>query len=59
MISKYGYYFGIWVWHNFILYFDPICSQWGARDHSKLQEKVVVKVISTFVLLNKIIVTFA
>ena len=25
---------------------DPICSQQRARDHSKLQEKVVAKVIS-------------
>ena len=38
---------------------DPICSQQRARDHSKLQEKVVAKVISMFAWQKKNIVTFA
>ena len=37
---------------------DPICSQQRARDHSKLQEKVVMKVISMLVWQKKNIMTF-
>ena len=37
---------------------DPICSQQRARDNSKLQEKVVAKVISMLVRQKKNIVTF-
>ena len=36
----------------------PICSQQRARDHSKLQEKVVAKVISMLAWQKKNIVTF-
>ena len=36
---------------------DPICSQQRARDHSKLQEKVVAKVISMLVWQKKNILT--
>ena len=36
---------------------DPICSQQRARDHSKLQEKVVAKVISVLVQQKKNIMT--
>ena len=38
---------------------DPVCSQQRARDHSKLQEKVVAKVISMFARQKKNIMTFA
>ena len=37
---------------------DPICSQQRARDHSKLQEKVVAKVISMLAQQKENIVTF-
>ena len=36
---------------------DPICSQQRARDHLKLQEKVVLKVISMSAWQKKNIVT--
>ena len=36
---------------------DPICSQQRARDHSKLQEKVITKVISMLVRQKKNIMT--
>ena len=37
---------------------DPMCSQQRPRDHSKLQKKVVTKVITMLVWQKKNIVTF-